>query len=101
MVPSERGEGPPAPAGPWREGAPPGPPESLGRLDQVRSGEVRGFDADAGLGEVTESGTGRRFGFHAVAIADGTRTIAVGTAVCFTLRCSPVGVIEAADLVSR
>lgn len=47
-------------------------------------GVVAAFDATVGLGEV-ELADGRRFAFHCVEIADGTRTIEVGTQVAFEL----------------
>jgi cold shock CspA family protein len=50
---------------------------------QVVAGRVVGFDGDVGLGEV-ESDDGTRYRFHCIEIADGTRTIEVGTAVEFT-----------------
>jgi len=43
-------------------------------------GVVVSFDARAGLGEV-HLDDGRTLGFHATAVADGTRHIEVGTAV--------------------
>lgn len=50
----------------------------------VRIGEVRAFDRQVGLGEIrTESGT--TYPFHCIAIADGTRTIELGTRVAFEI----------------
>ena len=46
------------------------------------TGTVTAFDAERGLGTI-ESSAGRTFAFHCVEIADGTREIAVGTAVSF------------------
>ena len=46
------------------------------------TGTVIEFDAERGLGTI-ESSTGTTFAFHCVEIADGTREIAVGTAVSF------------------
>jgi cold shock CspA family protein len=43
-------------------------------------GRVTAFDGDAGTGAVTGDDGVERF-FHCTAIADGSRTIAVGTAV--------------------
>ena len=40
------------------------------------------FDEAAGLGTVTAD-DGAVYGFHCTQIADGTRTIAVGTWICF------------------
>lgn len=74
-------------------------PAGLGPFGRCRTGAVAVFDPGAGLGEVIETGTGRRFPFHAVAIADGTRQVAAETAVSFLLRASPVGTVEAADLL--
>lgn len=47
-------------------------------------GRVIEFDDYVGLGEV-EDGDGRRYLFHCVEIADGTRTIDVGTEVEFAI----------------
>ncbi|MFM7686629.1 MAG: hypothetical protein ACKPDI_12005 [Actinomycetota bacterium] len=59
-------------------------------------GVVVRFDADSGLGEV-ESADGRRFPFHCIEVADGTRRVAVGAAVTFGL-IAKLGVYEAAQL---
>ena len=48
------------------------------------TGTVVAFDATVGLGEI-DAADGRRFPFHCIVIADGTRTIATGTAVVFAL----------------
>ena len=50
------------------------------------TGTVASFDAHVGLGSVAVS-DGRELPFHCVAIADGSRQIAVGQAV--TLRVGP------------
>jgi cold shock CspA family protein len=47
-------------------------------------GAVTEFDEPAGLGVVT-AGDGTAYPFHCTEIADGTRTIAVGTQVQFEL----------------
>jgi CspA family cold shock protein len=47
-------------------------------------GTVTQFDIDVGLGEITAD-DGSRVAFHCVAIADGTRNIAIGTRVEFEL----------------
>ena len=44
------------------------------------TGVVVSFDPEVGFGEA-ESATGDRRGFHCVTIADGSRSISVGTAV--------------------
>lgn len=51
----------------------------------VRLGEVVEFDGPRGLGVVRDGGSGERFPFHCVEIADGSRQIAVGAAVAFVL----------------
>ncbi len=71
----------------------------LGPLAAPRRGRVVAFDADRGLGELAEEG-GERYGFHAVAIADGSRQIASGAAVTFHLLASPLGTLEASELVA-
>ncbi|MGP0029019.1 MAG: hypothetical protein ACLPVF_00765 [Acidimicrobiales bacterium] len=45
-------------------------------------GRVTAFDARRGLGTVADR-EGVAYGFHATAIADGSRTIAIGTEVGF------------------
>lgn len=59
-------------------------------------GRVVAFDDAVGLGQV-ESDAGVRYPFHCIEIADGTRTIAVGTAVTFALLCK-LGRYEAAQI---
>jgi cold shock CspA family protein len=61
-----------------------------------QTGRVATFDADVGLGTV-ESNAGDTFVFHCVEIADGSRTIAVGTDVDFTLM-AKFGRYEGADI---
>lgn len=60
------------------------------------TGVVIAFDAAAGLGTVGGDGGGEHL-FHCVEIADGTRTIDVGTAVEFEPR-PKLGSIEAGCL---
>jgi ferredoxin len=48
----------------------------------VAHGTVTEFDDAAGYGHITDT-TGRNVFFHCTQIADGTRTISVGTAVSF------------------
>ncbi|MBQ91230.1 MAG: hypothetical protein CL441_07405 [Acidimicrobiaceae bacterium] len=62
-----------------------------------RSGAVAAFDDGSGLGEVVDE-AGDRWPFHCTAVADGSRTIAAGTAVAFTLVPGRAGRWEAADL---
>jgi CspA family cold shock protein len=62
-----------------------------------QAGAVVAFDKAVGLGEVaTDDGT--RFPFHCIEIADGTRDVAVGQAVRFTLL-GKLGRFEAAGIV--
>ncbi len=53
-----------------------------GGFGSGRRGEVTEFDAHAGLGTI-RSDDGTEFHFHCVEIADGSRSIEVGTAVTF------------------
>ncbi|MFP5255966.1 MAG: cold-shock protein [Acidimicrobiia bacterium] len=62
-------------------------------------GVVIDFDDHRGLGTIEADG--RRHPFHCTAIADGTRTIEVGTPVSFTLAPGPLGRWEARDVGRR
>lgn len=62
-------------------------------------GRVTSFDFDRALGTVT-SDEGAEFGFHATAIADGSRTIDVGTRVAFVIAAGLGGHLEARGLVA-
>ena len=64
-------------------------------MSEAVPGRVIAFDEHRGLGEV-ESARGHRYPFHCTAIADGTRTIAVDTAVEFEVVAGPLGRAEAA-----
>ena len=61
-------------------------------------GRVASFDPRRGLGEV-EDQDGTSFGFHATAIADGSRRIEVGATVVFTVSPGHGGVYEARSLM--
>jgi cold shock CspA family protein len=61
-------------------------------------GSVTEFDESRGLGEVTDE-AGKVFTFHCVEIADGTRSISVGTPVWFEVM-AKFGRYEAARIVS-
>jgi cold shock CspA family protein len=61
-------------------------------------GRVAAFDATRGLGTVDDD-DGTAYGFHATAIADGSRRIEVGTAVVFTVSPGHRGLYEARSLV--
>lgn len=60
-------------------------------------GSVATFDERRGLGTVV-SDDGRSFSFHCTAIADGSRTIAVGTRVAFSVVAGHLGQWEATAL---
>ena len=61
------------------------------------TGVVTSFDEPAGIGTVTAEGGDEHF-FHCTAIADGTRTIAVGAEVAFDVVPGRLGRWEATDL---
>ncbi len=64
------------------------------------TGVVTAFDDDAGLGTVTAD-DGTEHPLHCTAIADGSRTIAVGTAVRFDVVPGRLGRWEATDVAPR
>jgi cold shock CspA family protein len=61
------------------------------------TGTVTDFDEARGLGTVATA-DGSTYGFHCTAIADGSRTIAVGTGVTFDVVAGHLGRWEAAAL---
>ena len=63
-------------------------------------GTVVAFDGHRGWGEV-EDGEGRRYPFHCTSIADGSRMIAPGTLVLFSLAAGHLGRWEAVALRPR
>lgn len=63
-------------------------------------GTVTAFDDPRGLGEVTGD-DGTTFAFHCTAIADGSRTIEVGTEVTFEVVPGPMGRWEAHRIEPR
>ncbi len=63
------------------------------------TGRVVEFDEHKGYGYV-EADDGRRLFFHCTAVADGTRTIAVGTPVVFEVVGGNLGQWEAQGLVT-
>jgi len=62
-------------------------------------GVVTEFDEPRGLGAVRDD-DGRRFAFHCTAVADGTRAVAVGTRVAFTVVAAHGGRYEARALTA-
>jgi cold shock CspA family protein len=67
--------------------------------DRPRYGAVSVFDADRGLGEILAD-DGSTFPFHCVEIADGSRTIDVGTRVTF-VSIAKLGRYEAGAIAPR
>ncbi len=63
-------------------------------------GQVIAFDSKRGLGEI-RGADGRAYPFHCTKIADGTREIAVGVAVEFTVVPGPLGRWEAVAIRQR
>ncbi len=66
----------------------------------VHHGAVTSFEDEKGYGEVTGDDGVTRF-FHCTAIADGTRTITVGTPVTFVVAAGHRGRWEAAAVTPR
>ena len=66
----------------------------------ANSGSVSAFDERRGLGEVTGA-DGTVYPFHSIAIADGTRSIAVGTEVEFEIVPGGLGRWEAATITPK
>ncbi|MDP9332957.1 MAG: cold shock domain-containing protein [Actinomycetota bacterium] len=64
-----------------------------------REGTVARFDSERGLGEITGA-DGATYPFHSTVIADGSRTIAVGTAVEFEVVAGHLGRWEASEIVA-
>jgi cold shock CspA family protein len=60
-------------------------------------GRVASFDPTRGLGAVADV-DGASYGFHATAIADGSRRISVGATVVFTVTPGHRGLYEARSL---
>jgi cold shock protein len=64
------------------------------------TGVVSAFDEPRGLGVIHDDG-GEQVPFHCTAIADGSRTIAVGQAVRFTVVAGRLGRWEADRITAR
>lgn len=65
-----------------------------GTLVAPHLGAILAFDEARGIGTV-RGDDGATLGFHCTQIADGSRTIRVGTRVRYELAASPLGVWEA------
>lgn len=63
----------------------------------MKTGRVDGFDEHVGLGTV-RADDGGTYPFHCTAIADGSRTIAVGARVVFAVQPGPGGRWEAGGI---
>ena len=68
------------------------------RAGATRTGVVSEFDDPRGLGSVLAD-DGRRYEFHCTAVADGSRTIEVGTRVAFVLAVAHRGRLEARQII--
>ena len=66
----------------------------------TRTGSVTTFDEHRGLGEIAAD-DGTVLPFHCTEIADGTRTIAVGTLVRFDVVAGRLGRWEAGGVTAR
>jgi cold shock CspA family protein len=66
----------------------------------TQAGIVSAFDRHVGAGTVTEDATGEIWPFHCTRIADGSRSVEVGAAVCFEVEPGPTG-LEAVAIRPR
>lgn len=66
-------------------------------MAQVELGIVEDFDSDGGLGSLRTVG-GAEYAFHCTAVSDGSRRIAVGTRVAFSIGPIGLGVWEATSI---
>lgn len=64
-------------------------------LERAATGVVISFDDRRGIGVVSVDDSEDELGFHCTAIADGTRTIEVGTPVAFEVVAGHLGRLEA------
>lgn len=63
----------------------------------TQTGSVIDFDDPRGLG-VVQARSGAEYPFHCTAVADGSRTVAIGTAVSFRVVAGRLGRWEADEL---
>ncbi len=68
-------------------------------MRRIAAGVVVSFDSARGIGEVSDN-AGGTLGFHCTAVADGSRSIAVGTRVHFRKVPGHAGRYEATELVA-
>ncbi len=74
-------------------------PELFLSRNLLRTGRVEVFDEAVGLGAIIDE-KGRRFPFHCVVIADGSRAIEVGRRVRFSIIEANLATIEAGAIES-
>jgi cold shock CspA family protein len=65
---------------------------------RTHTGTVSEFDEYRGLGVVSDDG-GATYGFHCTAVADGSRFVAPGARVAFSVAAGHLGRFEARGLV--
>ncbi|WP_426572784.1 cold shock domain-containing protein [Aquihabitans sp. McL0605] len=75
-------------------------PQGLAAAFASLTGRVSAFDDQVGAGTVTADETEESWPFHCTRIADGSRTIAVGTWVAFDVVPGPTG-LEAVSVRRR
>jgi cold shock CspA family protein len=64
----------------------------------LHAGAVEGFDDHRGYGTIRRTGDGAELFFHCTAIADGTRSIEIGTNVRFVTVPGHLGRVEARSI---
>ena len=69
-------------------------------MDTKSTGRVAEYDEHRGFGTI-EDEAGRRYWFHCTSIANGTRTIPVGSSVTFHVVAGHLGRWEAAEVGVR
>ena len=77
-------------------------PRAAARFGVPRKGTVVAYDSARGLGSIGAEmvrGAAELYSFHGTAIADGSRDIAVGTAVVFVLSPGLGGIVEAGSII--
>jgi cold shock CspA family protein len=69
----------------------PAPAPDPGAVFTTRRGVVASFDDHEGSGTVADAGSSAAWSFHCTRIADGSRTVAVGTVVTYRIEPGPYG----------
>jgi cold shock CspA family protein len=70
----------------------PAPAPDPGAVFSTRRGVVESFDEHEGSGTVADATSFGVWPFHCTRIADGSRTVAVGTAVTYRIEPGPYGI---------